>query len=169
MLSFLCLQPNSWRQAVMCYPRQDLGNNGDALKVSMYCTPTNTCEILLRNGAKLRDYSIHLSILKGQLPPGEVPKLKPKALGGLWYVENQDFVHGFFCLRPQHFDAAWDQITHAGSSTTLIDLGVDPIEEDSWRENPLSIVSAEISFTRMPVAINNQATPPKTFWKRLFD
>jgi hypothetical protein len=34
----------------------------------------------------------------------------------------------------------------------VITLGIDPIEHDTWKANPLSIVSADINFTRRPPA-----------------
>jgi hypothetical protein len=154
-LRYVYLKPIIWSQEIRHYPNNDPTKNIEGLYLSVTCAPKANCDILLRNGAKLRDFQIQFSIVQGELQVNERSKsnLLNNAIGGLWFIEDEDFVHGWCFLRSNNYVALWDQVRDGGYVDCAINLGVEPIQQDEvWKDNPLSIVSAAIDFTHKPIA-----------------
>jgi hypothetical protein len=107
----------------------------------------------LSNGAKLVDFQIELAILGWELEADErlESKLVNDAIGFLWFVEDQDWVHGRFHFKSSNYVAVWDQVRDGGYVDCAIHLGVDPVQNNKWNGNPLSIVSAAVNFSRQPI------------------
>jgi len=111
--------------------------------------------LLLSDGYKLRDLEIALGILQGELDPKRRERLSEQAIGGIWWVREQVFVHGWFYLKADDYAAVWDQVRDGGYVACGITLGLSPVQltdksEFAWSGNPLSIESADIYFTRKP-------------------
>ena len=111
----------------------------------------------LRNGAKIADYELALTILNGEITASDRQKyaLVEEANGGLWFVDDEhadELIHGWFFMYPNAYAELWEQVRGGGYSSCIFSLEVGPVEgeegEEVWKNNPLSILSASISFAR---------------------
>jgi hypothetical protein len=123
--------------------------------------------VILSNGSKLRDFEIPVGVISGALSPEDRRKYEfhTDALGGLWFLENDAFVHGWLHISSEIQNAVWDQVSAGGYEESMICLGVEPIENDKWSGNPLSILSVSFNFTRTPIPPKQQARQ-KPWWRR---
>jgi len=153
MLQYLYLKPIGWSQSIRSYSNKDPSKATEGTLLSMNVRAVPDTELSLNDESKLKDYDISLSVIPGDLPPDELQKriLSPDALGGLWHVKEENFVHGWFFFKRHNYEAVWDQVKTGGYRDCTVTLGVMPDEDDVWRtDNPLSIVSADIRFDRLP-------------------
>jgi hypothetical protein len=109
--------------------------------------------LLLSEGHRLRDLEISLTILPGELDAKNREKLPEPAIGGIWWLPDQVFIHGWFYLKASDYAAVWNQVTNGGYETSGITLGLTPVEftnssQFAWTGNPVSIDSADVYFTR---------------------
>jgi hypothetical protein len=167
---YLYLKPLLWSQSISHYPMRDPSKTIEGTGLSVVVQPKPNCAVVLSNGAKLRDYEISLTIVQGEFQTEEHQKANfaRDAIGGLWFVEDEDFVHGWFFFKPNNYAAVWDQVREGGYEGCAIDLGVQPVQDDDvWKGNPLSIVTASFRFDRRPtVKSADQQTPRKSFFAR---
>jgi hypothetical protein len=150
-LRYVSLKPLTWTQSIRQYPSTNSSKNVEEPLLSTSCSPEANCDLLLSNGAKLRDFTIQLSIMPGAVSVDDAQrnKFKSDAIGGFWFIQEQGFVHGWFYFKRENFGFVWDQVRTGEYFRCTISLGVDPIQDDDrWRDNPLSIVSASIDFAR---------------------
>jgi hypothetical protein len=145
-----------WSQQISRYPRINV--EGPCLKVTCKTLDESDgylgdADLLLSDGYKLSDLKISLSIFRGEPDAKDREQLSEKAIGGIWWVPEQAFIHGYFYLKADDYSAVWDQVRDGGYVACGIHLGgVGPVQYDkgefAWSGNPLSIHSAEVSFTR---------------------
>jgi hypothetical protein len=170
ILRYIYLKPLTWSQSISHYPNRDPSKKREGTGLSVVVRPTPDCDVLLSNGAKLRDFTISLSIVQGVFPADEHQKANfaKEAIGGLWFIEEQDFLHGWFFFKPDNYAAVWDQVREGRYVDSLITLGVEPVQDDDvWKGNPLSIVTADLRFDRRPIAAaDQQKAPRKSFFAR---
>jgi hypothetical protein len=152
-LSFLNLTPLIWRQEIRHYSKLSIGDDEGGF-LTATCTPDASCELLLSNGAKLRDQEISLGIARGDLGADKRQQgsLTNDAIGGLYFIEEQNFVHGWLYFKSNNYSALWDQVRNGGYVGCVIGLGVQPVQGKVWKSNKLSIISASVSFDRKPAA-----------------
>ena len=152
-MTFLYLKPISWRQSIRRYP--SIEANG--LYLSAECT-TNS-DFILSDKLKLRDLKFNLSFLRGALPEKvrEETKLSEGAIGGIWWLSDDNFVHGWFYLPDEYYTALWDQIKGGDYIECHISLGT-VMEfvaftggEFAWKSNPISVDNVEVSFNRKAI------------------
>src|SRR5215831_14650971 len=152
---------SSWSQSIDHYRDKDPAKeiSGAGLNVIVRALPDT--KLALSDGRKLEDFDISLGIVRGEFPPEEHQKANfaTDAFGGLWYLQDQNMIHGWFFFNPSNFDAIWNQVTIGGYSNCQLSLGVAPEEFERWKENPLSIVSASFRFDRKLPA--REAAPRK--------
>jgi hypothetical protein len=135
-------------------------------------------------GRQLRAHckaSADLVIVDGQSTEKELTGLSQKAVGGIFYVEDQNLVYGWFYLKnPDSYTALWDEVRDGGYFNCSISLlGVGPVRleaPDTWiwdAKHPLSIETVSLRFTRKTNKPDNQTasdqTSPRTglFGRRL--
>jgi hypothetical protein len=142
------LKPLMWSQNIVHYPSMGEGRTG----LHVTCVPNANCGLLLSNGAKLRDFEISLSIVEGDLPADEHEKARFEndAIGGLWFLEEEKLVKGWFYFKPGNYKAVWDQVREGRYDECTINLGLKPVQHDIWRSNPVSIVTVAFTFNRKP-------------------
>ena len=144
MHSYIYLKPLTWTQEIRYYSH--LGND-EGGNLSADCAPSADCDLMLRDGVKLRDFQIiPISFLQEKL---EEPKLEAEAIGELWSDEGQTSVNGWLHFEPKNYSALWDQVRTGNYASCQICLGVHR-PDDIWKENPLSITSASVTFARKP-------------------
>ncbi len=150
-LSVLDLKPLSWCQSIGQNGR--LSDGDTSIRVT--CTPATSCDLQLSTGAKLRDFLIPIAILEGQLPNDERSTFEnDTAIGGLWIVEEQRFVHGWFYLKSRSFSALWNEVRDGKADCRIslmisrAHLGGSPPYNRVWKDNPLPIVSVSLDFDR---------------------
>jgi hypothetical protein len=104
--TFISFEPTLWTQEITDYPSINVA--GRILRVN--CRATANCHVRLNDEINLRDFkSIPLGILDRK--PKADERLSKEALGGIWYIADQNFVHGWFCLKESEwFTAVWDQV-----------------------------------------------------------
>jgi hypothetical protein len=163
---YITLNPLIWHQDIRDYPGTIRDDEEGYLWVT--CVADPRCELLLRNGDKLREYKLDLGIHSGELTKEErlKPKLESNAIGGLFFAdEHSYFVHGWFYLRPKNYRLLWDQVRAATPNTDCkIRLGVGPVDADVWKSGPLSIFTASVGFSyRTP---DQQPIAKRGFWRR---
>jgi hypothetical protein len=125
------------------------------------CRAKADCELKLRNKAMLRDFEIPISVLRGHLPEEtrQIAKLANNAIGGLWFLDDQHFVHGWLYLNDGNFTALWDQVLHGKYTSCHFNLRVDPVQNDVWTgDDPLSITTASINFHRSPTSDKSEGS-----------
>jgi hypothetical protein len=116
--------------------------------------------LTLRNGKKLKDYDFSLSIIPGEFSsPHPDLKFATDAFGGLFYLDDQDYVHGYFYFDQNTYDAVWDQVRRGGYANCKFHVGFEPEDYDRWKDNPLSITSAEVKFDRSSLPAVEVAKP----------
>ena len=166
--SYLNLKPLRWSQSIDLYP-QDATRNDGYTRIIATCTPTADCALLLRTGARLCDFQVPIHVLEGKLPDDERrrSKFEIDAIGGLWFADRQvyDSVQGWLYLKERIYRALWDQVSH-GRADCQISLGVTPLYDDIWKDNPLSILSVSLTFDRRPLA--DQKAQKKGWLSQLF-
>lgn len=147
-LSVLNLKPLSWSQSIGQNGRQSDGDTS----IRVTCALTANCDVQLCTGLKLRDFLIPIAILEGQLPTDERSTFEnDAAIGGLWFVEEQHFVHGWFYLKSRSYSTLWNQVRD-GKADCRISLIVTPLHNHIWKHSPLSIANASLDFDRKPPA-----------------
>jgi hypothetical protein len=152
-MTYIYLKPVSWRQSIRRYPSID----ANGLYLSAECTTDS--DFILSDRLKLRDRKISLSFLRGVLPEKirEETKLSDRAIGGIWWLSDDNFVHGWFYLPDEDYAALWDQIKGGDYIDCHISLGTakDSVAftggEFAWKGNPISVDSAEVSFNRKAI------------------
>jgi hypothetical protein len=164
--TFISFEPIEWTQEIMDYPSINVA--GRYLRV--ICRATANCHVRLNDAIDLRDFTIPLGIRDRNSKADE--RLSKEALGGIWYIADQNFVHGWFCLKePEWFTAVWDQVRDGNYSECNITLSIGPVESEGyetwiWTTNhPLSIDSVAIQFNRKTPS--NQAKPRRSLFDRL--
>lgn len=167
-LRHLYLNSSSWSQSIRSYPGNSASEAVEGTLLTATARAVPQSELALKNGRRLEEYDISLSIIQGELLPDRIQEggFAPDALGGLWYVEDQDFVHGWFYFKHNTYAAVWDQVRTGGYANCTISLGIRPEKFDVWTDNPLSIVSAEVAFNRKPLGASSpdQRTPSRRSW-----
>jgi hypothetical protein len=146
---YLYLQPTGWSQQIRRYPRI----NVEGPYLSVPCRTLPDSDLVLSDGYKLSDLEIALAIFQGEPDAKEREQLSARAIGGIWWLREQAFIHGQFYLRADDYAAIWDQVRDGGYAACRITLGVSPVQdtdqdEYAWNSNPLSIESAAVDFTR---------------------
>jgi hypothetical protein len=159
--TYISLEPIEWTQEIRDYP--SINVTGRYLNV--ICRATANCDVLLNDKIDLRDFqSIPLGILDRESKADERLRLSKEALGGIWYIADGNFLHGWFRLKePEWFTAVWDQVRDGNYSECDITLSVGPVElARTWiwnTDHPLSIDSVAIQFKRKPNKPSDQAKP----------
>jgi hypothetical protein len=150
---YISLRPIRWSQEIRWYP--SINVEGRHLRAT--CTTTD--DLLLSDGQKLRDFEIELSIMDGELDPETraKSKLQEAAIGGIWWIsDHPSLVHGRFYLKSDARAAIWDQVRAGGYVDCRITLSVTPVRlkasSFAMDGNPLSVESADVQFTRRPIA-----------------
>jgi hypothetical protein len=169
--SYLYLKPVEWSQKVRRYPSL----NVEGPHSTVTCTSRNNSDLLLSDGYKLSDLQIELAVFQGELRAKYRGSLPDQAIGGIWWIPEQAFVHGWFYLNADDFAAVWDQVRDGGYVACGIVVGVGRVQytknsEFAWSGNPVSIETAEVYFKRetIPKDPANDATKEKglTWTKR---
>jgi len=147
-LYFVRLATISWSQQIRWFPGNNRIGDDEGGYLVASCKPKADCQLALRNDAMLRDFHIPISIARnvGLEERREKSKLRKEAIGGLWFLDDQHFVHGWFHLNDRNFTCLWDQVLHGRYASCELALGVEPVRSDVWTDNPLSIVSVTVSF-----------------------
>lgn len=149
--TYLYLQPIAWSHKIRRYPSLNVG--GSILSVT--CTMRGDSDLLLSEGHKLSNFQLELSIFPGELSAEDRKGLPEEAIGGIWWLAEERFVHGWFCLKADEYAAVWDQVRDGGYVACAIDLGVRPVDhtkgEFAWSANPLCIETAAVDFHREAV------------------
>jgi len=168
-LSYLNLKPLRWSQSIELHPRQDATRSDEYTRIIATCMPTAECALLLRTGARLRNFQISINVLEGKLPDEERrrSKFEIDAIGGLWFADRQvhDSVQGWLYLKERIYRSLWDQVSHRADCQ--ISLWISPLYDDIWRDNPLSILSVSLTFDRRPLA--DQKAQQESWLSRLFN
>jgi hypothetical protein len=86
------LKPISWSHEIRRYPTI----NVVGLQLRATCRTLLDSDLLLSEGHRLRDLEIELSIFQGDPDAKERERLSEQAIGGIWWLPDQTFVHGFF-------------------------------------------------------------------------
>lgn len=153
MLCSLTLVPLHWDQHIRSYPSLHIGEEEGGYLLSI-CRPHPSCKVRLKSGLFLRDFELQFSIIRGKLSYElrQRDGLSREAIGGLWEQEQTTIeIHGWIYLATANFAALWEQVTAGGYERCSIELmaeGADDNDEELWADNPLSITSANIIFTR---------------------
>jgi hypothetical protein len=155
------LKPLAWTQHIKSYPNLKV----ESLSLEATCKPHTNCDLLMSNGVKLLDFEFPLAIIEGEPRADDLAdaRLPAEALGGVWFIEDQNFLHGWFYLKSNGFTAVWDLVREGGYLDCRIDLTVDSnrqgVQAISTRARPtwdiakpLPISDIGIQFTRMPNA-----------------
>jgi hypothetical protein len=162
-MSFLLyLTPRTWSQSINLYPSLKDTSREGWRRINAICAPHADCDLLLPSGAKVRDFTIDISIGEGQLPDSDVKRFARNAIGGLSFG---DFMHGYFYLPAKMYSAAWDQIRD-GTAHCEIDLSIEPVHYDGadWTtEEIVSITSASLTFRRKPPPADQKAQTKRWF------
>ena len=118
----LNLKPVNWRQHIRSF--QTLGIPGRHL--SCLCSVDQNCQIVLKNNTWLREHSVDISIIQHELDAEERRKsgLSERAIGGLWFAEDDDFVHGRFYLDQNSHSGLWDQVLFSGYFACSISMEI---------------------------------------------
>jgi hypothetical protein len=106
----------------------------------------------LSDGVKLSDLEIQLAILPGVVREREKQRLSERAIGGIWWLPKERFVHGSIYIDADDYATIWGQVLDGEYVDCGIDLAVDPVKyiegEPAWIDNPLCIESANVYFQR---------------------
>ena len=154
--SSLNLRPLSWSQAIKVFPNLDThGLSEGALTMSVECATAPEFgpghNLVLSDKTKLGGKRISISIIQGEpsVDDQQRRKLEANSVGGLWYHEDDEWVMGWFYLKPKMYEALWDQV-RISNKNAVIRLEVSPVDDDFWQSNPLSIMSVAIEFYHFP-------------------
>ena len=97
--------------------------------------------------------------MHGELSADTIAKqrLLNNAIGGLFFIEEQNFVHGSLYFNSRNFTVLWDQVRSGGYANCRLSLGVKrgeaEVEGQVWKNGPLSITSASFDFSHPPDAL----------------
>jgi len=168
--SYVKLKPVEWTQEI----RSSFKIEGSGRHLRAMCTAD---ELILSNGSNLRDFSVHVSLLRGKPTAANGSPLE-RGIGQLFYLSskaddvssNDIFVHGWYFLTPENYSSIWDQVSDTGYADCLIDLHIGPIDysgEDAvWHVGqPLFIDDATIHFTRKHAPEEPQPRRQRLFGK----
>jgi hypothetical protein len=147
-VDYINLKPLNWSQTIR--HRENLkAESDDGRFLTATCTVDDDCTIRLGNNTKLRDYQFPLSVLKGGLTANKRQRagLDTEAIGGLWFLEDQDYVHGWIHLASPDYEHLWDQVRKSDYMYCSIRIEVASAEDQN-KFTRLSIRSADISFGR---------------------
>jgi hypothetical protein len=168
-MTILYLKPVSWRQSIRRYPSIDA--NGRYLTAQ--CTTDS--DFILSDKLKLRDVKLEISIMQGELSGEnrEKAKLSKGTIGGIWWLSDHNLVHGWFYLPDEGYAALWEQIKGGDYVDCHLNLGTasDSVKytgiDFAWKDNPISLDSAEVSFNRKAIKQNStedNKTKPTEKW-----
>ena len=162
--SIIYLKPLSWHQSTSCRASAQEGD----LYIWTRCVPTKECDVVLSNGAKLRDYKIDVGINHGVFKPDDRAKyhLSDEAIGGLKLIVERDYVHGWFYIGSNNYSALWDQVRTGGYADCTIELWVEQVEGATGGDL-FSIESASVDFVRKPDAPADERRRKRGFFARL--
>ena len=154
MFTFLKLKPLIWHQEIRHFPGNLGIGDDEGGYLTATCVPDAKCDLLLSNGAKLTDFKITLSFLRGEI--GADMRLKSRllkdAIGGVWFNEEYESVYGWFYLKSNNYTALWDQVRDGGYVDCVISLQVDSGKDDeTWDGKALSIGTVSVTFARKPI------------------
>jgi hypothetical protein len=112
----------------------------------------------LHDKLKLSDLEINLSLLRGVLPDKDREKgnLSEGAIGGIWWLSDDNFVHGWFYLPAEDYDAIWEQIKQGDCQITLgtvMESVAFTGGEFAWKGNPICVESVEVTFKRKAIKV----------------
>jgi hypothetical protein len=143
------LTPIRWSQQVRRFPKIKV----EGRHLTVTCTTSANSDLLLTDGYRLSDFKIELAISPGELPVEERERLSEQAIGGIWWIADQAFVHGWLYLSADDYAAVWDQVRDGRYADCQISLGVGPVEyteksEFAWSRNPVCIETADVYFGR---------------------
>jgi hypothetical protein len=152
-MTVLYLTPINWTQSIRCYPRIDV----NWLYLTALCRTKSV--LILSDKLKLSTLDIHLSIFQGSLPDKdrEEGELSERAIGGVWWSSNDNFVDSWFYLPTESYEALWEQIKRGDYLECQITLGTatDALKliggEFAWKGNPISVESVEVTFKRKAI------------------
>jgi len=153
VLCSLTLVPLHWAQHIRSYPSLHIGEEEGGYLLSI-CRPHPSCKVRLKSGLFLRDLELQFSIIQGKLSHElrQRDGLSREAIGGLWAKEEITIeIHGWMYLARANFSALWGQVTAGSCEGCSIDLtveGADDNDDELWADSPLSIISADIIFSR---------------------
>jgi hypothetical protein len=163
-LTYLNLKPLTWRQEVRQHPSIDV----EGRYLNVFCRTTADCQLATAEGQLLRDHPIELNVLNGEPSVEAMQKLglQSGAIGGVWFryaeLEQAAFVESWFCFKTENFGAVWDQVCTGAYTDCWITIGIEPIEDNKWMDEKLSITSAAVRFDRKAPTI--QAPVAKMRW-----
>jgi hypothetical protein len=127
-MASVVLKPTEWCQQIRHFPTINIEDR------YLRCVTEPDCDLRLSDGPMLRDRfpSIDFSIIEGVPKPDDLPKkrLRKEAIGGIWYVSDSDYVHGWIFLKSDNFVAVWDQVRDGGYVDCCFQLGVEPAQFD---------------------------------------
>ena len=153
MTYYIYLKPVSWSHQIKRYPTI----NVEGAQLAVRCRTLPNSDLLLSEGYRLRDFEIPLTIFQGELDAENRQRhqLSQQAIGGIWWIPEEAFVHGWFHLKADDFAAVWDQVRIGGYEACGISLGISPVEYTDESQFALSgnpsIEGVEIYFTRETV------------------
>jgi hypothetical protein len=117
--SSLNLKPQYWTQAIQVFPNRDThGLSEGALTMSVECATAPEFgpghDLVLSDKTKLAGKRISFTIIQGELSVDERQrrKLEANSLGGLWYNVDDNWVMGWFYLKPKMYEALWGPSSH---------------------------------------------------------
>lgn len=165
--SYLYLKPVEWTQTIMRYPSITV----EGSKLGVTCTTDAKSDLLLSDGYKLSDLKIELAIFQGELSAKDRERLSEQAIGGIWWIAEQTFVHGWFYLKADDYTAIWDQVRNGGYVACGISLGIRPVrytesDELAWSGNPVSIETADVFFKRETIPKKPAKDATKFTWSK---
>jgi hypothetical protein len=165
----LILVPLRWSQQIRSFPTL-FGEEEGGYLVSI-CRPSD-CDLRLKNGLFVRDFELQFSIIRGKLDDERRQKfrLPATAIGGLWFHEKEEMIHGWLNLAAVNFSTLWEQVTAGGYERCSIQLmgeGADDSDPELW-SGTLSINDANITFERRaaPDDLKRQTSQGGLFQRR---
>jgi len=152
----LNLKPEYWTQAITA-AFDTHGLSEGALTMSVECATAPEFgpghDLVLSDNTKHWLVSVFRSaFIQGELSVDDQQRceLEANSLGGLWYNVDDDWVMGWYYLKPKMYEALWDQV-RIGNKNAVIRLSVSHVDDDDvWRSNPLSIMRVAIEFYHHP-------------------
>jgi len=130
---YLRLEPVSWRQEVRDYPTI----NVEGRYLAANCKPDDN--LRLSNNVKLTDLTVDFCILSGDPEDARGRPLEKGVIGDFRFQESppsddypgmDPFLSGCVFLKPNSYDALWDQVRDGGYATCQITIRLDPVELD---------------------------------------
>jgi hypothetical protein len=166
-VAYLSLVPRSWRQTIQSYPSNTRGAEWRLLDAT--CELDSRSELKLRTGKSLHDYQpFSFTVLKGSLSDEDRRKsnLLGNAIGGLWFIEEQSYLHGWMHFGSENFDALWSQVLAGIPGTWTISLTLEPVENETWKSGSVSVTAASVHFDVTAQPNGPDATARRSWWQR---